>query len=60
MTIKTPNMLDRRKNLNGIEIRDSVLPYAKASKPDYDSNGNVIRSGGVFQVYHPASQKILL
>ena len=53
LTIKTPNLLDRRENLNGIVMRDSVLPYAKISKPVYDHKGNVIKSGGVFQVYHP-------
>ena len=60
LTIKTPNILERRKNLNGVEIRDSVLPYSKISQPKYDSEGNVISSGGIFQVYHPTSQKIVV
>ena len=59
LTIKTANLLERRKNLNGIELRDSVLPYAKISKPVYDDQGNVIKSGGIFQARYPNSAKII-
>ena len=52
LSIKTSNVLERGQNLNGVELRDSVLPYAKISKPVYDGNGNVIKSGGIFQVRH--------
>ena len=50
LTIKTPELLERRGNLNGVEIRDSVLPYSKISQPQYDSEGNVNGTGGIFQV----------
>ena len=50
-SLENLNVYERRQNLGGIQLRDALLPYAKITKPYYDQDDYVIRSGGVFQGY---------
>ena len=49
LAVKILNVYERRQNLGGIQLRDAILPYAKITKPHFDSNYKVLESGGVFQ-----------
>ena len=49
LAVSILNVYERRQNLGGIQLRDAILPYAKITKPHFDSNYKVTGSGGVFQ-----------
>lgn len=51
LSMEVLNVYERRQNLGGIQLRDAILPYAKISKPYFDQDNHVIRTGGVFQGY---------
>ena len=51
LSVEIFNVYERRQDLGGIQLRDALLPYAKITKPYFDGDDNVIRTGGVFQGY---------
>ena len=49
LSVKDPNLNERRRNLGGIQLRDAIMPYAKLTKIYLDSDGNIKSTGGVYQ-----------
>ena len=48
--VENPNVCERRRDLGGVQLWDAIMPYAKLTKLYFDSNRNIIGTGGVYQV----------
>ena len=50
LSVESPNVCERRKDLGDVQLRDAIMPYAKLTKLYFDTNENIIGTGGVYQV----------
>ncbi len=44
-----PNVLERRTDLGGVTLKNTILPYSVACMVTYDDKGNVVNSTGFLQ-----------
>ena len=49
LLVDSPNVCERRQDLGGVNLRDSIMPYAKLTKLFFDNEGKIIATGGVYQ-----------
>ena len=50
LSVESPNVCERRQDLGGVQLRDAIMSYAKLTKLHFDTNENIIGTGGVYQV----------
>ncbi len=49
LKVPVPNVLERRTNLGGVTLKNTILPFSVACVVTYDNDGNVFNSTGFLQ-----------